>query len=154
MKVAKNMVVSFDYVLNNDKGENLDSSTKHGPLEYLHGFGNIIPGLESALEGKNVGDQFEVSVAPKDAYGEYNPALVQTLNKDQFSGVDQVSEGMQFKVDTEGGPLVVRVSEVNGENVTIDGNHPLAGQNLNFNVTIANIREASSTEIEHGHVHS
>jgi len=153
MKIAENTVVAIDYTLKDDGGQVLDSSEGRAPLSYLHGVGGIIPGLERELDGKQTGDQLEVAVAPGDAYGERNEALRQDVGRDQFEGVDSLAPGMQFRVDVQGKPVVFTVVEVGDETVTIDGNHPLAGVNLNFAVTVREVREATPEEIAHGHVH-
>ncbi|MBA2780131.1 FKBP-type peptidyl-prolyl cis-trans isomerase [Billgrantia kenyensis] len=153
MQIAQNSVVAFHYTLTNDAGEVLDSSEGRQPLTYLHGAGNIIPGLEKQLEGREVGEKLNVSVAPEEGYGEVQPQLVQEVPRDAFQGVEAVEPGMQFQAQTQGGPLMVTVTKVEGDTVTVDGNHPLAGQKLNFDVEISNVREASQEEIEHGHVH-
>lgn len=153
MQIAQNSVVAFHYTLTNDAGEVLDSSEGREPLTYLHGAGNIIPGLEKELEGRESGEKLQVSVNPEEGYGETQPALVQEVPRDAFQGVANVEPGMQFQAQTQGGPLMVTVTKVEGDTVTVDGNHPLAGQKLNFDVEIAEVREATSEEVEHGHVH-
>ncbi len=153
MQIAQNSVVKFHYTLTNDAGEVLDSSDGRQPLTYLHGAGNIIPGLERQLEGRETGDKLNVSVTPEEGYGEVQPQLVQEVPRDAFQGVEAVEPGMQFQAQTQGGPLMVTVTKVEGDTVTVDGNHPLAGQKLNFDVEIADVREASQEELEHGHVH-
>ncbi|MFQ3786811.1 FKBP-type peptidyl-prolyl cis-trans isomerase [Halomonas sp. A29] len=153
MQIAQNSVVAFHYTLTNDAGEVLDSSEGRQPLTYLHGAGNIIPGLEKQLEGREAGEKLNVTVSPEEGYGEVQPQLVQEVPRDAFQGVEAVEPGMQFQAQTQGGPLMVTVTKVEGDTVTVDGNHPLAGQKLNFDVEISNVREASQEEIEHGHVH-
>ena len=153
MQIAQNSVVAFHYTLKNDSGEVLDSSEGRDPLTYMHGSGNIIPGLEKELEGKATGDKLQVAVTPEEGYGEIQEGLVQEVPRDAFQGVEDVQPGMQFQAQTQGGPLMVTVTQVEGDTVTVDGNHPLAGQNLNFDVEIAEVREASEEEVEHGHVH-
>ncbi len=153
MQITKNAVVAIDYQLTSDEGEVLDTSEGHEPLAYLHGAGGIIPGLERELEGKQVGDQFQVAIAPADAYGERNDALEQEVPRDQFEGDEDLTLGMQFQVDSEAEPMVVTVIEIDDDVVTIDGNHPMAGINLNFDVTVREVREATSDELSHGHVH-
>ncbi len=153
MRIAKNTVVAIDYTLTDDEGRTVDSSEGREPLSYLHGSGGIIPGLERELEGKAVGDQLQVTVAPADAYGERNESLRQQLPRDQFGGIAELSVGMQFRVDSDNGPMVITIVEVAEEVVTIDANHPLAGVNLNFDVTVREIRDATADEIEHGHIH-
>ena len=153
MQITKNTVVSIDYVLKDDAGQVLDSSEGAQPLAYLHGTGGIIPGLEAALAGKQVGDELQVSVAPRDAYGERNEALRQAVDREQFNGIEDLEIGMQFRVEAEGGPLVVTIVEIGDDAVMIDGNHPLAGVNLHFSVTVRDVREATTEELEHGHAH-
>ncbi|MFT4021764.1 MAG: peptidylprolyl isomerase [Acinetobacter sp.] len=150
--IANNLVVSFNYTLTNAQGETLDQSQGE-PLAYLHGAGNIIPGLEKALEGKTVGDKFTVNVPAAEGYGEYNPDLVQEVPVKMFQGVENIEPGMQFQAQTDDGVQIVTVKAVEGENVLVDANFPLAGQDLTFDVEIVEVREASAEELEHGHVH-
>lgn len=155
MQITDNKVVSFHYTLTNDAGEVIDSSSGEAPLPYLHGAGNIVPGLELALEGKQTGDKLKVSLDPADAYGEFNPELIEVVTADLFDDVDVVEEGMEFQTeDQDGEIIVIRVTKVDGDNITIDGNHPLAGQQLNFDIEITDIRDATAEEIEHGHIHA
>ncbi len=153
MQISANMVVSIDYTLTDDQGTVIDSSEGRGPLAYIQGIGNIIPGLERALEGKSKGDSLQVKVAPEDGYGERSDELTQAVPKQMFEGSDEIQVGMQFQTMTEAGPQVVTVVAIDDEHVTVDANHPLAGENLNFDVTVVDIREASGEELEHGHVH-
>lgn len=154
MQVAENTVVSIHYTLTNNAGETLDSSVERGePLAYLHGHGNIIPGLENALLGKAAGDKMDVTVAPEEGYGERHDQLIQQVPRTAFEGVDTLEPGMQFQAETGMGPRLFTITEVGGEEVTVDGNHPLAGETLNFAVEITDVREASAEELEHGHVH-
>ncbi|WP_025733803.1 FKBP-type peptidyl-prolyl cis-trans isomerase [Carnimonas nigrificans] len=153
MQIAPNSVVSFHYTLTNDEGEVLDSSEGREPLSYLQGKGNIIPGLERQLEGREAGDKLQVRVEPAEGYGEVQPQLVQEVPRASFQGVESIEPGMQFQAQTQGGPLLVTVTKVEGDTVTVDGNHPLAGQPLNFDVAVETVREASDEELEHGHVH-
>ncbi|MEN1926835.1 peptidylprolyl isomerase [Luteimonas sp. MJ293] len=152
MEIASNRVASIHYTLTNDEGQVIDRSPEDQPLSYLHGAGNIVPGLERALEGKNTGDTFKVDVSPNDGYGPRNDALVQTVPREAFQGVDSIEPGMQFKAQTDNGPLVVTVAEVDDSQVKIDGNHPLAGQTLHFAIEVAEVREASEQEKQVGHV--
>lgn len=154
MLIAANKAVSIDYTLKNDAGEILDSSQGGAPLVYLHGAGNIIGGLEKALEGKSVGDELNVSVEPADAYGEYSAELVANLNRSMFEGVDELEVGMQFHASGPDGSMqIVTIRDIDGDDVTVDGNHPLAGQRLNFEVKVVDIRDASAEEVAHGHIH-
>lgn len=153
MQIAKDLVACIEYTLTDDAGTVIDSSVGGEPLAYLHGAGNIIPGLEDALEGKKVGDSFKVSIAPVDGYGEKNEGLMQVVPKEMFQGVDTIEVGMQFHAQTDHGMQVITVAAVDGSNITVDGNHPLAGQNLNFDVKVVEVRAASAEELDHGHVH-
>ncbi|AJD46819.1 FKBP-type peptidylprolyl isomerase [Alcanivorax sp. S71-1-4] len=154
MQIAENAVVAIHYTLTNDAGETLDSSRERNePLAYLHGHGNIIPGLENALTGKQAGDALKVTVQPAEGYGERHDEMIQDVPRDAFQGVDDIQPGMQFQANTETGPRLFTITEVNGDTVTVDGNHPLAGATLHFDVEIAEVREASAEELSHGHVH-
>ncbi|OUR63859.1 peptidylprolyl isomerase [Methylophaga sp. 42_25_T18] len=153
MKVAENKVVLIDYKLTDNEGAVIDTSEGAGPLAYIHGAGNIIEGLEEALLGKEAGDDVQASIEPAKAYGERNEDMQQEVPKELFGGVDNIEIGMQFQSDTEQGPVMVTVIEINEEMVVVDGNHPLAGTHLNFDVTIREVREASEEELQHGHVH-
>ncbi|BAP41480.1 peptidylprolyl isomerase [Pseudomonas sp. 21LCFQ02] len=154
MPIAAQKAVSIDYTLTNDAGEVIDSSSGGAPLVYLHGAGNIIPGLEKALEGKDVGDELSVSIEPEDAYGEFSAELISTLSRSMFEGVDQLEVGMQFHASGPDGSMqIVTIRDLDGDDVTVDGNHPLAGQRLNFKVKVINIRDASQEELAHGHIH-
>ena len=152
MKIAKERVALFHYTLKNDGGEILDSSESEAPMAYLHGELNIVEGLEKAMEGKQAGDKFEVSVEPAEAYGEYDESLVQPVPREQF-GEHPVEVGNQFHADTAIGPRVVTVIAIQDDQVVIDANHSLAGENLNFNVEVVEVREATKEELDHGHVH-
>lgn len=153
MTIKENSAVSFHYTLTDDDGQTLDSSAGKDPLAYLHGAGNIIPGLESALEGKAVGDAMVVAVTAAEGYGEVQQELIQEVPRDAFQGVDSIEVGMQFEAQTgQGGNVPVTVTAVTDEVITVDGNHPLAGKNLNFDVSIEDIREATEEELEQGHI--
>lgn len=154
MQIAANKAVSIDYTLTNDAGEVLDSSAGGAPLVYLHGAGNIIPGLEKALDGKQAGDELKVSVEPEDAYGEFSAELVAVLGRHMFEGVDELEVGMQFHASGPDGSMqIVTITALDGDEVTVDGNHPLAGQRLTFEVKVVSVRDASDDEVAHGHIH-
>jgi len=154
MQIARNAVVRIDYTLTDDQSTVIDSSDGGEPLAYLHGAGNIISGLESALEGRKAGDKLNVRVSPAEGYGERNDALVAQVPRERFDTEETIEVGQQFHtMDEEGGVQVVTVTAVDAQQVTIDGNHPLAGVELNFAVTIVEVRAATAEELEHGHVH-
>lgn len=153
MQIESNKVVNIHYTLTNEEGEILDSSSGQEPLAYIHGIGNIIPGLEKALEGKTVGDRFKVTIAPADGYGERDNDLIQTVPREAFEGVDEILPGMQFQAQSSEGVQLVTVIDVEDDDVILDGNHPMAGITLNFDVEVADIRDATSEELDHGHVH-
>ena len=154
MVVAKDKVVAIDYTLKDNDGHILDQSDDGQPLSYLHGAGMIVTGLESALEGKVTDDELQVIVEPTDGYGEIEDGLCQQIPRSEFADIDDLEVGMQFRVNAEeDGFLVVTVVDVNDEEVTIDGNHQLAGVTLHFDVKVREIRDATEEEIEHGHPH-
>ena len=151
--VAKDTVVKFNYTLSNKDGEVLDQSAGE-PLAYLHGHHNIISGLEAKMAGKSVGDKFVAVIEPKDAYGEYISEAVQEVPRANFQGVDNIEVGMQFQSQSDDGHvMLVTVKDVSDDVVVVDGNHPLAGVTLTFDVEIVEIRPASAKELEHGHAH-
>lgn len=152
MEIADRRVATIHYTLTNDAGNVIDKSSAEAPLSYLHGAGNIVPGLEKALAGKQAGDTLKADLAPEEAYGPRHDGLVQTVPRSAFQGVDSVEPGMQFEARTERGPLLVTVTKVEPEQVTVDGNHPLAGQNLHFDVSVEDVREATEEEQQQGRV--
>lgn len=152
MQISENTAVTIHYTLTDNGGEQLDSSVGGEPLIYLHGTGNIIPGLEAALAGKIVGDKLQVTIEPEQAYGLVDEKMVQVVSKKMFDGMD-IEIGMQFHADVNYGTGVITISEINGDDVTIDGNHPLAGVTLNFDVEVVDVRAATADELAHGHVH-
>jgi len=152
MQITDQTAVSFHYTLSNDAGEQLDSSIGETPLVYLHGQGNIIPGLEAALAGKQVGDKFVVTIPPEQAYGVFDASMQQVVSKKMFDDTD-IEIGMQFHADVSHGAGIITITEINGDDVTIDGNHPLAGVALTFAVEVVEVRPATADELAHGHVH-
>lgn len=153
MQISSGKVVSIDYTLTDDNKQVLDSSEGGEPLSYLHGNGQIIPGLEKELEGKAAGDKLSVKVAPKDGYGERDDAKIVLVPRKQIEGDGEIKVGTQLTASGPRGNQIVTVTKVDDENVTIDGNHPLAGQNLNFEVTVRGVRDATEEEVSHGHAH-
>ncbi len=154
MFIADNHVVSIHYTLTGEDGQELDSSSGKEPLVYLHGTNNIIPGLERALTGKKAGDKVQVTVQPEDGYGILDSALVQTLPHDAFEDIDDVQPGMTFQAKgADGQEQLITVQAVNEQGITVDGNHPMAGQVLHFDVLIEGVRKATPEEMSHGHAH-
>jgi FKBP-type peptidyl-prolyl cis-trans isomerase SlyD len=153
MQITQDAVVAIHYTLTNDKSEVLDSSAGGDPLVYMHGNGNLIAGLEDALVGRQAGEKLSVKVSPAEGYGEYDKALLQRVPRRSFKGVADMRVGMQFQMQAGGHPRTVTVTQVQGDMVTVDGNHPLAGQNLNFEIEITEVRAATEEELAHGHVH-
>ena len=153
MQIKKDNVVGMHYTLKDDAGQTLETSEGHDPVIYMQGAGNIIDGLEAALLGKRIGDKVDVTVEPKDGYGEHDDDLVQEVARSNFEGIDDLEVGMNFQAEPDNGPLPVRITAIEGDTVTVDGNHELAGIRLHFSVSIESVREATSEEIEHGHAH-
>ena len=154
MNISHNTVVAIDYTLTNDEGEVLDSSSGRAPLYYLHGYGNIIPGLENALAGHTAGESLAVTVAPADGYGEHDPEKLQAIPRQNIPPHIPLEPGLQLTGrDQHGNTLPLWVFEVREDVVLVDGNHPLAGETLHFAVEIREVRAASSEELAHGHVH-
>jgi FKBP-type peptidyl-prolyl cis-trans isomerase SlyD len=153
MPIAQNDVVSIHYTLKDDADKVLDSSAGGEPLAYLHGHGNLVPGLERALAGHDVGERLKVTVPAADGYGEYDQALVQKVPRRALKGIANLRVGMRLQAGTDHGHQAVTVTHIAGDMVTLDGNHPLAGRNLNFEIEITAVRAASEEELAHGHVH-
>lgn len=151
--IAKDSAAFFSYTLKDDEGNIIDQSPEGQPLAYLHGHGNIIPGLEKQLEGKSAGETLVATVTPEEAYGEYQEQAVQQVPRENFQGVDNIEVGMQFQSEAGGQTMLVTVTEVTDEMVTVDANHPLAGKTLHFDVEITEVRAATEDEISHGHIH-
>ena len=155
MKVGKDKVVLMHYTLKNDAGDVIDSSDGADPLPFLQGHGNIIPGLESALEGSKVGDKLDVSIKPEEGYGERMKDAIQEIPSSALKGVDDVKVGMQLQSqDQDGNAFLVNVTKIEDDKITVDANHPLAGQTLHFSVSIESVRKAEAEELSHGHVHA
>ena len=152
MQIENRKVVTLDYTLTDESGDVLDTSKGGDPLVYLHGAGNIVPGLEVALNGKDEGDSFKVIVEPPEGYGERDEELLQTVPKDRL-GDEKLEVGMQFQATGPEGPTLLTVVSVQGDQVTLDANHPLAGKTLAFDVTVIAVRDATLEELTHGHVH-
>lgn len=153
MEITNDLVVEIDYRLTDDEGTQLDASQPGEPLQYLHGHKNIIPGLERALEGKAEGESLEVRIPPAEGYGERMPQLQQVVDKSQFEGIEGLEVGLRLQASTPEGPIPIEVVNIDGDEVTVDANHPLAGKHLNFAVTVKSVRDSTEEEREHGHVH-
>jgi FKBP-type peptidyl-prolyl cis-trans isomerase SlyD len=153
MSIQKNSVVTFHYTLKDDAGTVIDSSDGGDPLAYIHGHGSLVAGLERELTGKAAGDKLQVKITPADGYGEHDAAMIQRIPRRQLKGISKIYVGMKLQTQTAAGPRELTVTQILGDTVTVDGNHPLAGKNLNFAIDITDVREATAEELEHGHVH-
>lgn len=153
MEITADRVVLIHYTLKDDSGSILDSSAGGDPLAYIQGHGNLVSGLEKALEGKREGNSLAVSLAPADGYGERDAALIQRVPKRALQSAGNIAKGMQFQANTDDGMRMFTVTAVIGDMVTLDGNHPLADKTLHFDVNVVSVREATQEELEHGHVH-
>jgi len=152
MQIGKDKVVSIHYTLRDNEGNIIDSSDGAAPLTYIQGIGNLIPGMEEGLEGKTKGEKLNIKVSPEKGYGVRDDSMTQKVPRSAF-GTQDIQTGMQFQAQTGQGTQVVTVTEVGEDTITVDGNHPLAGIELNFAVEVMDIREATKEELEHGHVH-
>ena len=153
MAIDTDSVVSIHYTLKDDTGTVLDRSEAGEPLAYLHGHGNLIPGLEQELKGKNSGDELTVTVPAAQGYGEYDERLVQSVPRRSLRGIKEVKVGMRLHAQSAEGTQALTVTKILGDMVTLDGNHPLAGKSLHFDVRIEEVRAATEEELSHGHVH-
>jgi FKBP-type peptidyl-prolyl cis-trans isomerase SlyD len=152
--IVANKVVSIHYTLTSDAGEILDSSIERAPLEFIQGMGNIIPGLERELDGKKSGEKFNVRLNPENGYGLVNSDMIQTVPMEHFKNIKDLQVGMRFQFNTAtGATTILRAIEITPDNVILDGNHPLAGQHLNFAVEVLSVRAATEEELQHGHLH-
>lgn len=152
MKIEQDKIAQIEYTLTNSAGEVMDKSNGQ-PLAYLHGHHNLIPGLEAELKDKAVGDKFTAKIAAADAYGDKMDHMIQQVPSDLFQGVDKIEVGMRFEAQSEQGMQSVEITAIDGDMVTVDANHPLAGQDLTFEVEVVGVRDASAEELEHGHAH-
>lgn len=152
MEIAAARVATFHYILTDDDGQVIDRSPDDQPLSYFHGAGNIVPGLEKALDGRSAGDSLTVDVSPAEGYGERVEALIQDVPREAFQGIDTIEPGMQFQANGGQGPVLVTVVAVNDGQVRIDGNHPLAGKTLHFDVRITGVRDSTDEEKQVGRV--
>ncbi len=153
MNIEKNRVVTLHYTLRDEQGTVIDSSSGRGPLSYVHGKGNIIPGLEQALAGRVAGDKLDVTVAPDLGYGRRDERLVQIVPRTKLSELSEITPGMQVRSNGPQGPRMMTVVRVERDFVTVDANHPLAGRTLHFSLEVEEVRKATHEEVSHGHVH-
>lgn len=153
MQISEHKVVTLNYEVGDDQGQLIDRSEEGGPLAYIHGTGQLITGLETALAGRGQGDKVSVDVPPEQGYGERDEEGVQTVARDQFDDDVEIEVGMQFEAQDDDGHQIVTVVAVDGESITLDTNHPLAGKTLHFKVEVLEVRDATAEELEHGHVH-
>ena len=153
MQITPQTIVAFHYTLTDDAGQVIDSSTGREPLTYLHGSGQIVPGLERQMEGHIHGDKFTAQVSPEEGYGVPEAELMQQVPRSAFPGVTDIEPGMQFQGRSAQGEMSVTVTKVEGDAVFVDGNHPLAGKTLNFDIEVADVRAATVEELAHGHAH-
>jgi FKBP-type peptidyl-prolyl cis-trans isomerase SlyD len=153
MEITADKVVLIHYTLKDDSGEVLDSSAGSEPLAFIQGHGNLVPGLEKALEGKQDGYAAAVTLSPAEGYGTRDEALVQRVPKRSLQGAGEIRKGMQFQARTDDGMRLFTVTGVAGDMVTLDGNHPLADRTLHFDIEVVSVRDATGEELEHGHVH-
>ncbi|KXI28448.1 FKBP-type peptidyl-prolyl cis-trans isomerase [Paraglaciecola hydrolytica] len=151
--IADQKVVSLNFTVKDSEGQIVDSSEGGQPLVYLHGHKSIIPGLEAVLVGKAPGDEFAVTIEPAEGYGDYNEEMLQVVPRAAFQGVEQIELGMVFTAQTPNGPVQLTVAKIEGDNITVDPNHPLAGKTLNFTGSVIDVRDATEEELAHGHVH-
>ncbi|HCL57470.1 MAG TPA: peptidylprolyl isomerase [Spirochaetia bacterium] len=148
MQVSLNKMVNIDYTLTDNQGEIIDSSKEHGPLSYIQGIGSIIPGLEEALEGKKKGDQFKITVPAEKGYGIRHEEMLYEVPIEEFGEIEDLEEGMEIQVQSSHGPQIMTVKKITEKTVTLDGNHPLAGMELNFDIEVQDVREATEEEIK------
>lgn len=147
MRIAPNTVATFEYTVVDDKGELIESSQDAEPMSYLHGAGRIAPGLEAAMEGKTVGDTFSVTLSPEQAFGHRDDSKVLELPKREVARLGEIRIGMQLEARDSSGRRILTVTEIGGDKVTLDENHPLAGKTLSFDVTVTDVREATADEL-------
>ena len=152
MKISNNKVATFDYTVSNESGEILDSSKEAGSLPYIHGIGSLIRGLESAMEGRSPGDSFSVTVPPAQGYGEWDETLVDVVPKSAIDGIENLEVGHRIQIKDHAGARIASVTKLEEDRITLDGNHPMVGVTLKFDIDIIDVRDASKEELEHGHI--
>ena len=153
MQISKNSVVSISYRITDTEGTVLDHTDDGQTMEFIFGSGEMVPGLEKSISGKMAGDSLEVTVPAEEAFGNYDEKLTQELPKEMFAEMGDIEPGLRFRAETDAGMEIVTVTSINEETVVVDANHPLAGIALVFSANIVDVREATPSELEHGHVH-
>ncbi len=148
MQITKNSMVTFDYSLRDREGNVLDSTAGYEPLTYIHGYGHLIEGLEKNLEGKTAGDSMKLVIPPEEAYGEYDASLTRKISKKEMQIEEDLEIGMPIQFDSPDGAVLYYITELSGDEVTLNGNHPFAGATLYFDITVKDVREATKEEIE------
>jgi FKBP-type peptidyl-prolyl cis-trans isomerase SlyD len=153
MEVKNNTVVSIQYTLTDDKADVVDSSTEADPLSYIQGAGQLLPAVEDALEGKSPGDSLRLELSPEEGYGLRDDSLVFVVSREKLDGVEETALGTRYRVKTRDGEKVLTLTEIGDKRVTLDGNHPLAGKRLHFDISVIEVRECTAEEMSHGHAH-
>jgi len=153
LSIKENIVVTLDFTLTDTEGKMIDSSAQTGPIIYIQGSKDVLEGIEKAVEGLKVNNKTDVVIEAQDAYGEYEANNLSTVPKSAFDGFDEIKVGMQLQEETSDGPILVTIKEIQGDQVLVDTNHPLAGQQLRFSLEVIALREATAEELDHGHVH-
>ncbi len=154
MAIEQNKVVTMNFTLKDDEGNVLDSTEKGGPFSYISGTNMVLPKLEEALSGMLIGSKKNLKLEAKDGYGNYNDDAIQVVGKENFPEDIVLEVGMEYMANSpDGVKMPFTISNVDGEEITIDFNHPLAGKNLNFDIELLNVRDATAEELSHGHVH-
>ncbi len=153
MNIQKNCVVSIDYTLTDNEGSVIDTSLEREPLMYLHGSGGLLPGMEKALEGRMEGEKIKTTLLPEEAYGQRDEALLHRVPATDLAHIEDLKEGSQIQAQSETGNQIFTVILIKDGEITLDGNHPLAGITLNFEIDVKSVRAASPEELEHGHAH-
>ena len=150
MRISKDMFATFEYAVRDEQGELIDNSRDSGPLSYIHGKGRIVPGLESALEGKSAGDTFSVTVAPEQGYGERDDSRIHVFTREELAALGELKVGMQLQAGDESAKRILTVSQIQDDKIIMDENHPLAGKTISFDVHVLAVRDATVEELETG----
>ncbi len=153
MQIKDDTVVTFDYTVLNEKGDVIESSEDQGPMRYLHGEGKIVPGLETALDGKEPGDTFSITLPPEEAYGMRDDTRIHVFTRNELSGLGEINIGMQLQAEDDSGKKILTISKIEDDEITLDENHPLAGKTVSFDVTITDVRPPNDEELGHSENH-